>query len=553
MRQLHGKQVLRASLPATALDATNREKRYSLDNKVLQLNSDSAQPATGDKYTSSGSGPAYQSAYYDSTNDRLFIAGGASMQSLWFYDMRNGVGRMLSNASTGVGGAHEVIGDPIRSGATITDIWVDEDTEVVYCTFWTGSGMSLWKYNIPTNTGTGFTGNQAHSPGDAMPGFNSHSIKPIPATTKVVIAFYGGGVWIWDTEQVDAAIALTVTSTGVGGAHEVAGGEPMPSNNAIGASVVVDDQWGSNPRIFVGFDDDAVWEYNLTTQEGKLWSEANLGPGGIYEVVGDTMGQGEVVNVQRYKDWLVFGTWSAGVWLYNQQKNEGKRLNAFNTGPAGPHRVAGEPFDNSTSSRIMVLDEVNGRVFAGEGDLWVYEIDTNQAFYLKDPSGGSIGLAAMNRYYDAETDSFVVRADTDVLFYRGQITSPKIAYLPGLKNTNFEQNDLVPRSYVDDRVPGNPSASHLGLEVFPAITTSEADTEITLDKKPVGFVMVFVNGQLRSLGDGVKTEDFYFSADGGVSAKTLSSLSQGDALFVGDIAGLGGTLATTDRIDLFYL
>lgn len=67
-----------------------------------------------------------------------------------------------------------------------------------------------------------------------------------------------------------------------------------------------------------------------------------------------------------------------------------------------------------------------------------------------------------------------------------------------------------------------------------------------------GYVQVFINGVRVEVGDGVKTRDCYFSADGGTTAKTIALIAASDALYwVQSVAGYN--LATTDIIDFDYL
>lgn len=80
------------------------------------------------------------------------------------------------------------------------------------------------------------------------------------------------------------------------------------------------------------------------------------------------------------------------------------------------------------------------------------------------------------------------------------------------------------------------------------------DTGILLTQAPIGqgWVGIFLNGVLMHLGDAVRTKDFYFSADNGVSAKALNALQAGDKLFFnGGVLGFG--LAASDRVSLNYV
>jgi hypothetical protein len=65
------------------------------------------------------------------------------------------------------------------------------------------------------------------------------------------------------------------------------------------------------------------------------------------------------------------------------------------------------------------------------------------------------------------------------------------------------------------------------------------------------WVAVLVDGRGVNVGDGVKTVDCYFSADGGTTARAFGELQSGDLLYWnGSVAGY--QLATTDRIDFLF-
>jgi len=78
-------------------------------------------------------------------------------------------------------------------------------------------------------------------------------------------------------------------------------------------------------------------------------------------------------------------------------------------------------------------------------------------------------------------------------------------------------------------------------------------TGLTISSDPFGdsYVAVFVNGLMTTVGDGVKTLNCYFSADGGITAKSVSALASGDQLYWnGTVAGFD--LDTSDVIDFDY-
>ena len=83
-------------------------------------------------------------------------------------------------------------------------------------------------------------------------------------------------------------------------------------------------------------------------------------------------------------------------------------------------------------------------------------------------------------------------------------------------------------------------------------TSSDGDTAgVTIAATPEGMVMIFVNGMQQELGQGVKTKDCYFSADGGTTARAVSAIASGDTLYWnGSIAGY--QLEATDKISMVY-
>ncbi len=88
-----------------------------------------------------------------------------------------------------------------------------------------------------------------------------------------------------------------------------------------------------------------------------------------------------------------------------------------------------------------------------------------------------------------------------------------------------------------------------------SLTSSDFDqaTSVTLVSTPGGdgIPMVFVNGVIAEVGQGVKTKDCFFSNDGGTTARAIAAIAAADTLhWVGSVAGF--ELATTDVIDVLY-
>ena len=85
-------------------------------------------------------------------------------------------------------------------------------------------------------------------------------------------------------------------------------------------------------------------------------------------------------------------------------------------------------------------------------------------------------------------------------------------------------------------------------------------TNATITSEPLGYVEVKYNGTEYEVGNGVKTAPFYFSNDGGVTAKTFmpnvsspsTNVEAGDELYFNALLA-GFNLAASARISLNYL
>ena len=95
-----------------------------------------------------------------------------------------------------------------------------------------------------------------------------------------------------------------------------------------------------------------------------------------------------------------------------------------------------------------------------------------------------------------------------------------------------------------------------GDKNLPAVSVVEDETfsGVSISSTPVSgsALMVFLNGYLVPLGDGVKTSFCYFSADSGVTARNIADIEAGDELYWNaSISGIA--LDSLDRFDLHYL
>lgn len=84
---------------------------------------------------------------------------------------------------------------------------------------------------------------------------------------------------------------------------------------------------------------------------------------------------------------------------------------------------------------------------------------------------------------------------------------------------------------------------------------NNSPTNITITNTPSGYVQVKVNGVQYPLLDGTKTGGgFFFSGDGGTTARAIVDIVAGDELFFnGQSLTVTFELETDDRIDLDYV
>lgn len=88
------------------------------------------------------------------------------------------------------------------------------------------------------------------------------------------------------------------------------------------------------------------------------------------------------------------------------------------------------------------------------------------------------------------------------------------------------------------------------------ITSNYANTGLRIAETPRkdSYIRIYVNGIGRNLGNGVKTEECYFSSDNtGVTARNLNDISLGDYFFWNTLIADNRELHTDDQIDFDYL
>jgi hypothetical protein len=184
--------------------------------------------------------------------------------------------------------------------------------------------------------------------------------------------------------------------------------------------------------------------------------------------------------------------------------------------------------------RLVVesIEDVNNFVAVQIGNITVDSWGlTPGSFYVVDESGSG----SITEFTDPSTPGYaysnpVLQAITSEL---AQVLPwrPSLGSLPSASGVEYTQADLIPQA-------SNGAASTTG---------------ITLDYDPWSdsTVQVYINGVAVTESYGDLTGDVYFSADGGVTARSLTDLTAGDTMYWNS-NNAGYEIGSDDVFDLVY-
>jgi hypothetical protein len=219
------------------------------------------------------------------------------------------------------------------------------------------------------------------------------------------------------------------------------------------------------------------------------------------------------------------------------------------------------------SKNTTIIGAANDLTFDGVGAFMVKDVesfDVTSDFVMIDAGTGITqilgdGDITINSYsgqvfLGATGNSIAISATTDGDIITTSHDGKGIQYADNY-TASFVTNSLVTKQYVDGLVSANSGATMVNAnkDMVALLTTvdNQLATNTAIANTPAGYVQVFVNGVKVSLGDGVKTKDCYFSADGGTTAKAISAIVINDLLYWnGSVTGY--QLDTSDSIDFDY-
>lgn len=189
-----------------------------------------------------------------------------------------------------------------------------------------------------------------------------------------------------------------------------------------------------------------------------------------------------------------------------------------------------------TLSQTTIIN-ANGNDFSlGDFDTLTFtgssvDIQSEGLFIVDSPSvdvyGDNIMIVA------SSSVDLVSTGDLSISTVNGSVTTTSGEGLVYTSNYTFVTHSLVDKNYVDTQLSGISSQPAYDFALSQLTNGDGSDTGLSLSNTPNNYsrIQVFVNGQLQKLGDGSTSLDCYFSADSGVTAKLLNSLTSGDVLY----------------------
>lgn len=208
----------------------------------------------------------------------------------------------------------------------------------------------------------------------------------------------------------------------------------------------------------------------------------------------------------------------------------------------------------TANQRVLVKNQTTGSqngIYLSNSGAWTRSTDANTSSNLLPNIlvPVSTGTISADTVFALTTDAPITVDTTSLTFTQfGTGSSPVTASGVLLKtandialqfgNTLRNNAGLLDNKFKDVSVSSDTNgvfaAVPFNILSVASITTANGQlaTSTTLVKTPIGAIKVGVNvGNNVTLGNGVKTTDCYFSADGGATAKTFATIAAGDSLY----------------------
>ena len=157
------------------------------------------------------------------------------------------------------------------------------------------------------------------------------------------------------------------------------------------------------------------------------------------------------------------------------------------------------------------------------------------------------------------TETFSVRSDGDAVSVQGAPVETVIGTEPATLILQVETTSVSVISVNSSLSGGGSAIGAVPTKADKSLTPlsssgdeSATSLNISISPRGAGYVSVSVNGVGYVVGDGVKTTDSYFSADGGTTARTIETIEAGDQLIWNGILSGFELLNSRDRVNFEY-
>lgn len=203
---------------------------------------------------------------------------------------------------------------------------------------------------------------------------------------------------------------------------------------------------------------------------------------------------------------------------------------------------------------------------AGAGSFGFFETDGSQTNGHGVLAASSAVLGGLNPNIPVDSPRSVILGGSGI---KARAADPDQVYVPNFNIVVAPANDdsltqILARDGVTGEVKYRTAASLGGggsipapqeddKDMIPAVTTgNNQPTGLTITNTPTGLIIIALNGEIKSLGNGVKTKHCYFSNDGGVTARAYNAIVATDELYWNGVIA-GYDLDASDVIDFYYI
>ncbi|MBT29836.1 MAG: hypothetical protein CMO01_09265 [Thalassobius sp.] len=409
-------------------------------------------------------------------------------------------------------------GDAFPSGNINGNNIMFKDGDEIYLPY---NVSGIFRYNLVTGEGKVFNTSGGAANGAQLP---SNNVRSVDGFNNYIVAATSAGLWIYDKS--------TDTGTVITNGSSFSSGSAFQDNDIY--NVQIDDN-----TIYLDADYEGIWVYDILNDAAQSFNNSNSGlPSSIQQFL--TVSPNYIFNPMD----------ESGVSMHNRITGIHTFLDASYVPSNGVSLPANIVYQTAWDGEELACVYTDGNTLTG---IWFYNPTTDEGRLLNSAtsvSGDAVPSLPTQEFKlvarDKTNDITYIALSDNPFLYKHSIAAGAEPTLPqhlATIKTVEEKIAASQGSFEEGIVQQNPSS---------ILSGDNQNTGIALPKKPKpGLIFVTINSTVHRLGNGVKTMPFYFSVDGGTTAKTFEELAIGDTLFFnGAITGFD--LDTNDSIDVYY-